>query len=192
MTHISKIYSCVSTWHIICDLHGFLGFFFFFFFGKNHTWYVHRLFFFHSININEFSIFIYLFNTHRVLQFELVYLLYLLHLEISWCPLEDHYIDQRFLWILGEWFVEKGFLHLRTEKKLTWREYKSDSTTMLFLGFKTKILQHFNYQLFHLNELKTNDKKRVIKLNLWVCAVKPHYVTKLTKQIESFMDYIRK
>lgn len=138
MTHISKIYSCVSTWHIICDLHGFWGGFFPFFFGKNHTWYVHRVFFFHSININEFSIFIYLFNTHRVLQFELVYLLYLLHLEISWCPLEDHYIDQRFLWILGEWFVEKGFLHLRTEKN--WHEENINQIQLqcFFLGSKLK------------------------------------------------------
>lgn len=116
------------------------GFFFFFFFGKNHTWYVHRLFFFHSININEFSIFIYLFNTHRVLQFELVYLLYLLHLEISWCPLEDHYIDQRFLWILGEWFVEKGFLHLRTEKNWHVIEMNINQIQLqcFFLGSKLK------------------------------------------------------
>lgn len=64
------------------------------------------------------------------------------------------------------------------------------STTLLFPGFKTKVSQHFNYQLFHLNELKTNDQKRVIKLNL--SAIKLHHITKVTKQIESFMDYIRK
>lgn len=114
------------------------GVFFFLLFWQKPYLVCAQTFFFHSIDINEFSIFIYLFNTHRVLQFELVYLLYLLHLEISWCPLEDHYIDQRFLWILGEWFVEKGFLHLRTEKN--WHEENINQIQLqcFFLGSKLK------------------------------------------------------
>lgn len=146
-------------------------------------------FFFHLINIYEFSIFICLFNTHRVLQFELVYPLYLLHLEKSWCPLEDHYIDQQFLSILGEWFVGKGFLHLKTEKN--WHEENINQifNYTIFIGFQK--------QKYH-NILTINYStwvnwrqliKRVIMLNL--CAIKPHHVTKVTKEIESFMDYIR-
>lgn len=109
-------------------------------------------FFFHLINIILFSIFIHLFNTHRVLQFELVYLLYLLHLEISWCPLEDHYIDQRFLWILGEWFVEKGFLHLRTEKN--WHE--------------ENINQIFNYNCFFLGSKLKYRNILTINYSIWM------------------------
>lgn len=45
---------------------------------------------------------------------------------------------------------------------------------MLFPGFKTKILQHFNYQLFHLNELNTNDKKKSHKVkSMSMCSKAP-------------------
>lgn len=123
-----------------------------------------------------FNIYISLFNTHRVLQFELVYPLYLLHLEISWCPLEDHYIDQRFLSILGEWFVGKGFLHLRTEKKLTWREYKSDIQLHCF-SWVSKQKYHNILTINYSTWINWRQLiKRVIMLNL--CAIKPHHVTK--------------
>lgn len=191
MTHISKIYSCVSTWHIICDLHGFLGFFSSSFLAKTIPGMCTDFFF--SFNQYKWIFNFYLFIYHS--QGPSIWAcISVISSSFGNILMPSGGSLHRSAISLDTWRMICGerFSTFENWKKLTWREYKSDSTTMLFPGFKTKILQHFNYQLFHLNELKTNDKKRVIKLNLWVCAVKPHYVTKLTKQIESFMDYIRK